>query len=506
MRRAVSPAEAGFFGCLKETFSLDLRSLAAFRIGLAIIVLSDLAIRSTALVAHYTDHGALPRSLALLMAPSPYAFSFHYYNGSAGGQALLFLIAAAFALALLVGYRTRAATIASWVMLLSLQNRNSPVLSGADVFLRLMLFWSMFLPLGARYSVDHALRREPSPDEPETFFSIGSVAFILQIISIYFFGGLLKSAEPAWQSGMGLFYAFTAEQYSTPLARWLSQFGGPLRLFNQAALALELGGAFLIIIPFRNYIFRYVAFVLFWGFHFANLILLETGLFSPLGMFVWLSLLPRDFWPRAVAPWPADVRVYFDRDCLVCVKMARLVREALAIPSASIQPAQNDAAVHRELVQRDSWIVVARGQPHFEFEALLTLLAVRLPLRPLAALLGLAPFRAAGTRLYRLFADRRESVRRFILRSTSAGSSTGAGCSRSSPARFSSCTWPSGISAISRPRPRACRRVWGRSDLFYDWTRTGACSSSRRSPTAGSSCPRSCATARRSTSSAMARR
>ena len=64
---------------------------------------------------------------------------------------------------LVLGWKTRFATIASWVLLLSLQNRNTMILSGEDNLALLLLFWGMFLPLGARYSVDSALDSNAAP-------------------------------------------------------------------------------------------------------------------------------------------------------------------------------------------------------------------------------------------------------------------------------------------------------------------------------------------------------
>src|SRR5215217_7632278 len=46
-----------------EIFGADLRSLATFRIVLALLVLSDLANRATDLFAHYTDAGIMPRTV-----------------------------------------------------------------------------------------------------------------------------------------------------------------------------------------------------------------------------------------------------------------------------------------------------------------------------------------------------------------------------------------------------------------------------------------------------------
>ncbi|NET13417.1 MAG: hypothetical protein F6K08_11435, partial [Okeania sp. SIO1H6] len=44
---------------LEKLFGLDLRSLALFRIGLALIIITDLIIRAGDLTAHYSDAGVL---------------------------------------------------------------------------------------------------------------------------------------------------------------------------------------------------------------------------------------------------------------------------------------------------------------------------------------------------------------------------------------------------------------------------------------------------------------
>ena len=109
--------------------SLDLRSLALFRVCLGLILLADLGIRAGDLHPHYTDAGVLRAD----------------------------------EIALLVGFYTRAATFLSFVLLLSLHNRNPLVLHGGDSLLRLLLFWSLLLPLGACWSLDRRLGLEPPP-------------------------------------------------------------------------------------------------------------------------------------------------------------------------------------------------------------------------------------------------------------------------------------------------------------------------------------------------------
>lgn len=141
---------------LREVFGVDLRTLALFRVLLASYLILDLCLRARDLTAHYTDFGIMPRSV-LAESLSTGSWSFHALSGSASLQVFLFVVAGAFAAMMLVGWRTRLATLVSWVLLVSLQNRNVFILSGEDNLAIVLLFWAMFLPLGARYSIDCAL-------------------------------------------------------------------------------------------------------------------------------------------------------------------------------------------------------------------------------------------------------------------------------------------------------------------------------------------------------------
>ena len=69
-----------------EIFGADLRSLATFRIVLALLVLADLANRATDLSAHYTDAGIMPRTVLVEQVLSPWAFSLQLMNGGSSSN------------------------------------------------------------------------------------------------------------------------------------------------------------------------------------------------------------------------------------------------------------------------------------------------------------------------------------------------------------------------------------------------------------------------------------
>ena len=149
----------------------------------------------------YTEAGVLPVEAVRGLTPRAAELSLHVLVGSSTlAVAALFALAAAAAVALGIGWRTRAATAVSWVLLLSMHARD-PWLSlmGGDAMLRLLLFWGMFLPLGARMSLD--ARRDPAlRSAPVLHFSAATVALLGQVCVVYFTTGLLKSGE-LWADG-----------------------------------------------------------------------------------------------------------------------------------------------------------------------------------------------------------------------------------------------------------------------------------------------------------------
>ena len=136
-----------------EIFGADLRSLAALRIGIALIIIYDLIDRAREIIPFYSNVGVLPRSAIINDGYYYYDLSLHFISGVWYIQALLFFISGIVALSLLLGYRTKMSAIISWILLLSLQNRNPLVNFGADDLLRMVLFWGIFLPWEILYPI-----------------------------------------------------------------------------------------------------------------------------------------------------------------------------------------------------------------------------------------------------------------------------------------------------------------------------------------------------------------
>src|ERR687893_199548 len=280
-----------------EIFGADLRSLAVFRIVLALLVLADLAIRATDLYQHYADAGVLPRTVLVEEVLSPWVFSLNLMNGALFFQALLFGVAALAALGMLVGYRTRLMIFVVWVLLLSIQLRN-PLVSGSEsLLLRMLLFWGMLLPLGAYWSVDRVRSALPRPSP--RFLSLATFGLFMQIAFVYWFTAALKSG-PEWRSDFtALYYALSLDQLATPIGHFLLNFPGLLQVLTFGTFLVEAIGPILLFCPFFSGPVRTGAALAFMSFHFGIWLTMDIGIFPWISALCMVSFFPTWFWDRA---------------------------------------------------------------------------------------------------------------------------------------------------------------------------------------------------------------
>ena len=138
------------------SFALDPRSLAAFRVGLAATVLLDLRARAAELDLWLTDDGLFPCEVRQHFLQHTWLTTLHCLDSTSTGQAVLLSAAAVAATALLLGRCCRCASGVTWLLTSSLHARNPLTLHGGDVLLRLLLFWSLFVPLRPPTSQDDA--------------------------------------------------------------------------------------------------------------------------------------------------------------------------------------------------------------------------------------------------------------------------------------------------------------------------------------------------------------
>ncbi|MEN8182257.1 MAG: HTTM domain-containing protein [Myxococcota bacterium] len=316
-----TPPERAQPSKLEPLFSIDLRSLALFRVSVGLLLLADLAVRAGDLVAHYTDLGVLPVEV---LRAHPHGrllrmLSLHTLHGSESFQAALFLLAAASAVALVLGIHTRWAALLSWLLLLSLQHRNPLVIYGGDNALAVVLFWCLFVPLGARASVD---ARQGRGRAAARVFSWGSAGLLLQVAAIHWFS-VFHKRSPEWiLDGTAVAYALHMDHLVRPLGVVLREHELLLRGLTHGTMLLELVGPLLLFSPWRFVPLRMLTIGAFVGLHLGIGTTLHLLHFSWISVLTMSVFLPPWFWevglprlaalgrrPRELAPPDRDARV-----------------------------------------------------------------------------------------------------------------------------------------------------------------------------------------------------
>lgn len=351
----------------KKILTFDLRSLALVRFFLGVLCFIDIANRIPQLEAFYTDVGILPRWLILQEFSLPWGMSLFHLNGSYSYALIVSLIGMIASLGVALGIRTRFSTVVVWIVLLSFHLRFSEILHGGDNLIRLMLFWSLFLPMNARYSFDAVLSEEKCPET--TYCGWGSSGWIVQTICVYLFTFLYKW-DPVWfEKFDSVYYAMNLDLFTRPLGKALLEYPLLMKVSSAYAIALEGLAPVLILIPWRMQFWRAAAVLLLFSLHIGIWMTLVLGIFPAACLILWMAFIPSSFWQlfRKSDFAGAGLTLYFDPDCGFCRKFCFLLKEFLFLPGLKIQSGESDPQVLNEILEKKSWVLKSASQKFIRF-------------------------------------------------------------------------------------------------------------------------------------------
>lgn len=381
---------------VREFFALDYRSLALFRVCLAVMLLLDWADRLPDLYSLYSDEGAVPRQAFSTLQP----VSVHILSGSVWWQAALAVLAMGFALMMLVGWQTPLATFFSFLLLISIHGRNPAVMHGADHLLRGLLFWSIFLPLGAKWSVDSS--GEGRQPEGKTVLSFATFALMGQLFVMYLFAAAWKWS-PEWRDkSTAVLLALQVDALATRVGKWLRSYQVVCEWLTRGSLWLETLGPAVLLLPFNVGLQRLVVIFLFIGFHAGLGLTMELSLFPWVACSAWLALLPASFWDRLERHWRTPeldgTVVVYDPARPRATWATRLLNSWLLFGAGKVLPAGEGVAskVHGPLLPRvqsqGGWAVISPdGTERTGADALLQLFRLSPVFSPLAWVLQKVP-------------------------------------------------------------------------------------------------------------------
>ncbi len=310
---------------LRNCVRIDTRSLAVFRVVMGALLFADVLLRSRNFGFYYTDDGVMPQSLAMDMTPDG-VFSVFFFTSDPTVIAGLFVLQALVAIQLIVGYKTRIATILAFLLVISTDYHNPAVTSYADVLYRLLLFWAIFLPLGERWSIDAAHADGPPR---ASVAGVASALILLQMFYMYFYNGYHKIEDEIWHTGEAAPKVLGLDDMTFLAAEYIREFPLLLQLGGATWFIMLLGSGLLIVLVGRP---RMAVVGMFMIGHFSFAITVRIGAFAFVAMAALVLFLQAQFWTdaRRVLEY-ANVNVDG-----IYRRLARVERVATSVPRLEI--------------------------------------------------------------------------------------------------------------------------------------------------------------------------
>lgn len=289
---------------VRESFTLDVRSLAAFRIGLGLIVLADAVLRSRDAGLMFAPDGMFPPDIVRAFHGTRAAWSLALVHDALWWGCVVVAAEGVAGVLMALGVRTRFTTGAAWALVASVIQRTPPATNAGDLWLATMLFWSIFLPLGATWSCDAwRRRRRGEAPPPAAARSVATAALVLQIATVYLGAGLAK-CNASWLSGEAMKHALSVHDHGNRLGMVVAGLDWLSAPVTWTVVAVELvAPVVLVAVPMPRV--RAALAAAFIAFHLAIQATMSVGLFAAIGITAWLALVPGRTWDRLAGRSPA---------------------------------------------------------------------------------------------------------------------------------------------------------------------------------------------------------
>ena len=268
--------------------------LGLFRIAFAVVLLARFVTLLLQFDPLFTAGSPMSLEAARFFSESPSNENVSYFDWGLFGISstetwarLLFVLYGISIVALLLGWKTRLATLLVFVLTVSVHRREPLIWTGGDLLLQYFVFWLMFVPAGAMFSLDAARKRQR--EEASSLVRSWHL-FLLQgqLALVYLSTFFLKIGTVSWKNGSALEEAWQLPFYARSWSATLAVIPGLPEIGAWASLVFEILFPFLIWSPrFRLWLLAIGV-----AFHLGIEFTLRAGPFSSAMLAAYIPFLP----------------------------------------------------------------------------------------------------------------------------------------------------------------------------------------------------------------------
>ncbi len=270
----------------------DLRSLSLFRIILGISILYNLYIKSFYCIEFWGAEPIIPIPLFQTLNGVNSISIFDYIRNDNFAY-LYFAASYFFTLLFTLGIKTRITTVICCFLFWNLLQSSATFTFGFDYYTFHLLFLACFLPLDSHFLVK-IFKEQKAINEPRLIFSI---LIFYQIAWIYLASAFAKYGE-SWMNGYAVQNMLLDKWATTGLGKLLSDQYWYYMPATYLTLTLEFSLVFLIFLPYKSSLLRFIASTILFVFHLNIALTYDVGNFSISGFAAAALLLPAAFWDR----------------------------------------------------------------------------------------------------------------------------------------------------------------------------------------------------------------
>ena len=195
-----------------------------FRIGLGLLTLTMCLCSAPNWERFYAADGIISLDVPQVqaLADPPERFSVFRWGEGVVPLRAWWWVKLGVGLCLTIGWQTRLATVALWILVCSEINRNRWIVNGDDLVVRMLLFHSMLAPLGSTLSLDAWLRkRRGLPAPTHQVWPVRMLQFGTLMVYVASTPNKLLD-DPAWREGMAIYWTMTSDMWSRLWFPWVS--------------------------------------------------------------------------------------------------------------------------------------------------------------------------------------------------------------------------------------------------------------------------------------------